>query len=619
MMSAEYFLLGPGRPGLERNFPTDTGSPMHKFSPASRRHPLDRAMPAPRSMNLRQAGAGRWALAGLLGCLALLALAPVAAAYGTGAITGTVTEASSPGTGIKGIGVTVVSESRGYAGGVVTGASGKYEVNGLTPGSYKVEFSSSGLNFVSQYYDEASSFSTATPVTLRAEGETQSEINAKLREGGEISGTVTGAGAGALEGVEVFVSNVAGNEEFFEGAHTNKNGEYTVMGLPVGSYKVEFFDPGINFVPQYYKNAASYPTATPVTIGAEGEARSSVGAELQVGGEISGTVIDAATHKPVAHAFVYASNALGEEFFGGYAETGANGEYTLTGLGTGSYNVEFTVFGAKGEAEYIVQSDNGVGVTAEHKTPGIDAALVRKEPFDTAAPVASGTPAVGQTLSCANGSWTGEPKPTFTDTWLRNGSAIAGATATTYVVQAADQGTGVACKVTATNKHGSTSAVSNTLIVPVPPPPPPPPSTPLVELPGSKLVVSGPSVRVPLLCVGATCTGTIELSGQVVVKHRKGRRTISKKRIVVLAKGSYSLAAGSSATIAVRLTAAGRSALAGAKGHKLPVKAVVTVTGGPAVKDSLVLSEAPPAKRRHKPKHTASSQGTRLIKSPSRL
>ena len=476
-------------------------------------------------------------------------------------------------------------------------------MNGLLPGSYEVEFSASGLNFVSQYYKEASSFSAATPVTLRAEGETQSEINAQLREGGEISGTVTGAGAGALEGVEVFVTNVAGNEEFFESVHTNKNGEYTVMGLPVGSYRVEFFDPGINFVPQFYKNAVSYSTATPVAIGAEGEMQSSVSAELQVGGEISGTVIDAATDKPLAHVLVYASNALGEEFFGGYAETDANGEYTLTGLGTGSYNVEFTVFAAKGEAEYIMQSDNGVGVTAEHKTSGIDAALVRKAPVNIAAPVASGTPVVGQTLSCANGSWTGEPKPTYAYTWLRNGSAIASATASTYVVQSADQGTGLACNVTATNKHGSAAAASNTLTVQFTKPPPPPPPTPIVELPSSKLVVSGNSARVPIVSAGATCTGTIELSGQVVVEHRKGRRTISKKRIVVLAKGSYSLAAGSSATIAIRLTAAGMRALAGAKGHKLPVKAVVTVTGGPTVKSSLVLSETPPAKHKHKPKH----------------
>jgi len=60
----------------------------------------------------------------------------------------------------------------------------------------------------------------------------------------------------------------------------------------------------------------------------------------------------------------------------------------------------------------------------------------------------------------------------------------------------------------------------------------------------------------------------------------------------VLAKGSYSLAAGKKATIVVRLTAAGKSALAKAKGHKLSAKASVTVTGGTTVKKSVALSQA---------------------------
>ncbi len=90
------------------------------------------------------------------------------------------------------------------------------------------------------------------------------------------------------------------------------------------------------------------------------------------------------------------------------------------------------------------------------------------------------------------------------------------------------------------------------------------------------------------------------MTGQIVVKHRKGKRTISKKQTVVLAKGSYSLAAGTSATIVVRLTEMGKGALAGARGHKLSAKAIVTVAGGPTVKDSVVLTETVKAKRKPK-------------------
>lgn len=87
-------------------------------------------------------------------------------------------------------------------------------------------------------------------------------------------------------------------------------------------------------------------------------------------------------------------------------------------------------------------------------------------PVNTSPPVASGTPAPGQTLSCSNGSWTGYPPPTFTYQWLRDGTPIDGASTGAYEVQAADQDHGLACQVTASNSAGSESATSNTLQVP---------------------------------------------------------------------------------------------------------------------------------------------------------
>ena len=87
-------------------------------------------------------------------------------------------------------------------------------------------------------------------------------------------------------------------------------------------------------------------------------------------------------------------------------------------------------------------------------------------PVNSLSPVASGTSAPGQTLSCSNGSWTSYPPPTFTYQWLRDGTPIGGASTDAYVVQAADQGHGLSCQVTASNSAGSESATSNTLQVP---------------------------------------------------------------------------------------------------------------------------------------------------------
>jgi len=110
---------------------------------------------------------------------------------------------------------------------------------------------------------------------------------------------------------------------------------------------------------------------------------------------------------------------------------------------------------------------------------------VRKPPVNTGPPVLSGTPALGQRLSCSTGSWTGFMPLTFSYAWLREGSAISGAAGNTYVVQPADQGRGLACRVTASNSVASASATSNTLKVPpAPPPPPPPPPPPLITITG---------------------------------------------------------------------------------------------------------------------------------------
>jgi hypothetical protein len=87
-------------------------------------------------------------------------------------------------------------------------------------------------------------------------------------------------------------------------------------------------------------------------------------------------------------------------------------------------------------------------------------------PSNSAAPVASfvtGTGLVGSVVTCTPGSWTGSP--TYARQWLRGGTAIAGATATSYTTVAADAGLSVSCRITATNAAGSTNATSNGLAI----------------------------------------------------------------------------------------------------------------------------------------------------------
>jgi hypothetical protein len=416
---------------------------------------------------------------------------------------------------------------------------------------------------------------------------------------GKISGTVTEAmSKKGLGNIEVTVYEASGKESPVGFATTEANGVYTtVEGLPEGEYKVEFsgFESNQNFITQFYENQSSLAAAKHVKV-ITGKTTEKIDAEMQVGGEISGTVTDAVTHAAVPNVVIFALGA--GEILDGFAATNGSGQYTMVGLATNSYKIEFL------SGKYVTQyyneqpsfaSANPASVMQGSTALGINAMLMPKAPINTVAPVASGTPAVGQTLSCTSGSWTGTPRPTFAYSWLRDGVAIAGATGTTYVVQAADQGNGLTCKVTATNKSGSVAALSNTLIVPVPPPPPPP--KPLLTLLSSKVVVSSGSARVPISCANSTCAGTIELTEQVVFRPRHGRL---KKKTLVLGKSSYALAVGHSATILVHLTGAVKNVLAVAKHHRLPAKVSVTVIGGATVSRSILLSEKP---KKHKRRH----------------
>ncbi len=71
----------------------------------------------------------------------------------------------------------------------------------------------------------------------------------------------------------------------------------------------------------------------------------------------------------------------------------------------------------------------------------------------TIAPSITGTPAVGQKLTGDKGTWTLEPN-SYAYKWLRNGTPIPNATSTTYTPSAADAGTQISFRVTASGIGG---------------------------------------------------------------------------------------------------------------------------------------------------------------------
>ena len=88
-------------------------------------------------------------------------------------------------------------------------------------------------------------------------------------------------------------------------------------------------------------------------------------------------------------------------------------------------------------------------------------------PFSITAPVITGVLPhylVGTLLTLSStGSWDGNPAPTFSYQWQKNGVSIPGAIFTTYTIAALDAGQSITCDVTGTNPSGSDVATSNAL------------------------------------------------------------------------------------------------------------------------------------------------------------
>jgi Carboxypeptidase regulatory-like domain len=541
--------------------------------------------------------AGRFASPFVIGCLTLFALAPGAFAAGTGKIEGTVTESAHK--ALAGVSVTVYGPGKELQGSASTNSSGEYTVSGLSEGEYTVEFKA--LGDATQYYDKEFSIEEADPVFV-SEGAAKMGIDAEMLEPGKIAGIVTNSAHAPLEGVDVQAASVSRGFVVNAG-FTDANGEYVVEDLPPGEYEVAFLPSGNEYITQFYNGQNSSASANPVLVAA-GKTTFSINAALIATGKITGTVTDAYTHAGLDKIAVYASG----EFGFGFASTASNGEYTITGLPSGSYKVQFFWEFSKDERKacehtprcppkYITQffndqpsevTANPVGITVGAVAGGINAAMVPSGPFNTVGPSISGKASVGSLLTCASGSWTGEPElalavgwplpGTFSYQWLRDGAPIAGATTDAYIGLPTDVGHALVCEVTATNGAGRASARSSALAITKP--------VPLVETTASKLVVSKGATKVKVSCASASCVGSAEV--KISVKHGKGRK--SKRITVVLAKGPYSLAVGKTGTVTLRLSASGKKQLAQAHHHRMSAKLVVTVTGGKKIEKTVLIS-----------------------------
>ena len=295
----------------------------------------------------------------------------VAAAAKTGQISGRVTGKGKP---LNRVCVEVAPASGNGEDFIsFTGKHGIYTVPHITPGRYYVIFASedcgSSANWLQQVYRNdngpfADIDGSGTVVRVRA-GHKVTGINAHLRQGGEISGTVTNRSGAKLRGICVATfGKVTGGYIGLE-ARTAANGSYHLRGLFPGKYPLEFSvgcgSHGSNYGPASHR-------AVKVRYGQH----LTVDARLARGASITGKVtLSSSTGTPLSGICVDASNADGS--VSDFTATHSGGRYRAVGLTGGKYQLQFSA-GCNNPGNYTTTFKTA-HTTASRQTSGVNAVL----------------------------------------------------------------------------------------------------------------------------------------------------------------------------------------------------------------------------------------------------
>ncbi|MHB1433577.1 MAG: carboxypeptidase regulatory-like domain-containing protein, partial [Streptosporangiaceae bacterium] len=290
-----------------------------------------------------------------------------------GKITGAVRFDRRTGRPLAGICVFVsgTGQDASYLATARTGRLGRYVVSGLSPGRYQVAFTTGCGNNGNYLY-------LSYPRLVRARiNHTTGHVDAYLKPGGIVSGTVTAAATGQpLRGICVSIGNLG------YGGVTGKNGQYTVDQLPPGRYAVSFTGGCGNagsYAPQYFPGRVYAANAAQVRVRA-GLVTGSIDASLKPGASIGGSVTNAAGRKlsgvcvsavdPGTSASYGSSAVFGGPAFSGTIATSSNGTYQIANLAAGSYQVAFfTCDGHRNYAQQWFRAQPGYGTAALINVP----------------------------------------------------------------------------------------------------------------------------------------------------------------------------------------------------------------------------------------------------------
>jgi hypothetical protein len=207
--------------------------------------------------------------------------------------------------------------------------TGAYTISGLAAGNYYVATSQSA-NYIDEYYNNATTRSAASAVSVAAD-QTTPGINFALSIGGTISGTVLREPEGTgIYGVAIYVYDT--NWVQIKTSSTDASGSYSIAGLPSGSYYVTSRVQA--YIDEYYSNTTTPESAQLVAV-TQGVTSANINFSLAPGYGITGTVVSKLDNGGIAGAHVQVYDDEWELLT--EVTCDSSGNYRLDGFPAGTY------------------------------------------------------------------------------------------------------------------------------------------------------------------------------------------------------------------------------------------------------------------------------------------
>ncbi|MDR7252063.1 protocatechuate 3,4-dioxygenase beta subunit [Nocardioides sp. BE266] len=384
---------------------------------------------------------------------------------------------------------TVYTTSGSQVGSDLTDATGNYRIEGVAPGSYRVQFTDPVGEYLSEWFNDKATLATSDPVDVGVDGIVQ--VSAALANDPDaaidpatvdVSGTITDSSGAKVIGAEVTAYDTpadADKPDYVESVRTNRAGQYYFTRLSETSenaFKVQAVDTldreegQYSRLPRWFGGAQTYEVAPTV-----GKPAGAVDIALPLTGGVSGTVTSESAlpvEGTAVRFFDEKGNPVDEQTT--YVED--DGTYATTSLVPGTYKVQFIDFGyfrsfntgdvrvhapewydntsfAKAK-EIVVKSGQTVG--------GINAALSQ----DLRAfrkPEINGKPYLGGKVRAYPGVWALESGTTYTYQWLIGDTLVA--TGSTYKVTKAAKNKRLTLRVSAENGLLNGTAVVSSQVI----------------------------------------------------------------------------------------------------------------------------------------------------------